>query len=164
IKAVSGDAKGGENFDDTLLGYLITEFEKTESINLSTDKLALERLRQAAEKAKIELSTTMETEINLPHITADASGDKHLKFTLSRSKLESLFSDFIEKIKINCQSCLKQADVAAKDITEVLLVGSMTRVPKVQEVVTQIFGKSPSKGVNPDEAVALGAAIEGGIL
>lgn len=164
IKAASGDALGGENFDNILLGYLVTEFEKTESINLSTNKLALGRLREAAEKAKIELSTTMEAEIHLPSITADASGDKHLHITLSRSKLESLFSDFIENIKKNCQICLKQADVAAKDIAEVLLVGSMTKVPKVQEVVTEIFGKSPSQGVNPDEAVALGAAIEGGIL
>ncbi|RZC44355.1 hypothetical protein C5167_037299 [Papaver somniferum] len=164
INAASGDALGGENFDNILLGYLVTEFEKTESINLSTNKLALGRLREAAEKAKIELSTTMEAEIHLPSITADASGDKHLHITLSRSKLESLFSDFIENIKKNCQICLKQADVAAKDIAEVLLVGSMTKVPKVQEVVTKIFGKSPSQGVNPGEAVALGAAIEGGII
>ncbi|KAI3885706.1 hypothetical protein MKX03_027896 [Papaver bracteatum] len=164
IKAASGDVLGGENFDNTLLGYLVTEFEKTEAIDLSTNKLALDRLREAAEKAKIELSTTTETEIHLPSITVDASGEKHLNITLSRSKLESLFSDFIEKVKINCQSCLRQADVAAKDIAEVLLVGSMTRIPKVQEAVTKIFGKSPSKGVNPDEAVALGAAIEAGIL
>ncbi|KAI3870100.1 hypothetical protein MKW92_031137, partial [Papaver armeniacum] len=165
VKATNGDTfLGGEDFDNTLLEYLVSEFKRTESIDLSKDRLALQRLREAAEKAKIELSSTSQTEINLPFITADASGAKHLNITMTRSKLESLVNHLIERTKNPCKSCLKDAGVSVKDIDEVLLVGGMTRVPKVQEVVSEIFGKSPSKGVNPDEAVAMGAAIQGGIL
>ncbi|KAG0452749.1 hypothetical protein HPP92_025413 [Vanilla planifolia] len=165
VKATNGDTfLGGEDFDNALLDFLVSEFKRTEGIDLSKDRLALQRLREAAEKAKIELSSTSQTEINLPFITADASGAKHLNITLTRSKFESLVNHLIERTKSPCKSCLKDAGIASKDVDEVLLVGGMTRVPKVQEVVQEIFGKTPSKGVNPDEAVALGAAIQGGIL
>ncbi|XP_062193784.1 heat shock 70 kDa protein, mitochondrial-like [Phragmites australis] len=165
VKATNGDTfLGGEDFDGALLNYLVSEFKKSDNIDLSKDKLALQRLREAAEKAKIELSSTMQTEINLPFITADASGAKHFNITLTRSKFESLVSDLIERTRIPCVNCLKDAGISAKEIDEVLLVGGMTRVPKVQDVVSQIFNKAPSKGVNPDEAVAMGAAIQGGIL
>ncbi|CAK9150960.1 unnamed protein product [Ilex paraguariensis] len=165
VKATNGDTfLGGEDFDNTLLEFLVSEFKRTEGIDLSKDRLALQRLREAAEKAKIELSSTTQTEINLPFITADASGAKHLNITLTRSKFESLVNDLIERTRSPCKSCLKDAGVSTKEVDEVLLVGGMTRVPKVQEVVAEIFGKSPSKGVNPDEAVAMGAAIQGGIL
>lgn len=143
---------------------MVNEFRRTEEIDLSKDRLALQRLREAAEKAKIELSSTSQTDINLPFITADASGAKHLNITLTRSKFETLVGHLIERTKNPCKNCLKDAGVSTKEIDEVLLVGGMTRVPKVQEVVTEIFGKNPSKGVNPDEAVAMGAAIQGGIL
>ncbi|KAL7082548.1 hypothetical protein ACP275_14G105600 [Erythranthe tilingii] len=165
VKATNGDTfLGGEDFDNTLLEFLVSEFKRTEAIDLSKDKLALQRLREAAEKAKIELSSTSQTEINLPFITADASGAKHFTITLTRAKFEALMSQLIERTKAPCKSCLKDAGILIKDVDEVLLVGGMTRVPKVQEVVSEIFGKSPSKGVNPDEAVAMGAAIQGGIL
>ncbi|KAG4971618.1 hypothetical protein JHK85_038039 [Glycine max] len=165
VKATNGDTfLGGEDFDNALLDFLVNEFKRTESIDLSKDRLALQRLREAAEKAKIELSSTSQTEINLPFITADASGAKHLNITLTRSKFEALVNHLIERTKVPCKSCLKDANISIKDVDEVLLVGGMTRVPKVQEVVSEIFGKSPSKGVNPDEAVAMGAAIQGGIL
>ncbi|CAN1265611.1 Heat shock 70 kDa protein, mitochondrial [Linum perenne] len=165
VKATNGDTfLGGEDFDNALLDFLVSEFKKMESIDLTKDRLALQRLREAAEKAKIELSSTSQTEINLPFITADASGAKHLNITLTRSKFESLVNNLIERTKEPCKNCLKDAGVATKDVDEVLLVGGMTRVPKVQETVSSIFGKSPSKGVNPDEAVAMGAAIQGGIL
>eukprot|EP00262_Sarcandra_glabra_P016380 TRINITY_DN5319_c0_g3_i1.p1 TRINITY_DN5319_c0_g3~~TRINITY_DN5319_c0_g3_i1.p1 ORF type:complete len:679 (+),score=153.60 TRINITY_DN5319_c0_g3_i1:112-2148(+) len=165
VKATNGDTfLGGEDFDNTLLEFLVNEFKRTEGIDLSKDRLALQRLREAAEKAKIELSSTTQTDINLPFITADASGAKHLNITLTRSKFESLVNHLIEKTRDPCKSCLKDAGVSTKDVDEVLLVGGMTRVPKVQETVAEIFGKSPSKGVNPDEAVAMGAAIQGGIL
>ncbi|XP_031265688.1 heat shock 70 kDa protein, mitochondrial [Pistacia vera] len=165
VKATNGDTfLGGEDFDNALLEFLVSEFKRTESIDLSKDRLALQRLREAAEKAKIELSSTSQTEINLPFITADASGAKHLNITLTRSKFETLVNHLIERTKAPCKNCLKDANITVKDVDEVLLVGGMTRVPKVQEVVSAIFGKSPSKGVNPDEAVALGAAIQGGIL
>ncbi|KAF6148697.1 hypothetical protein GIB67_040763, partial [Kingdonia uniflora] len=165
VKATNGDTfLGGEDFDNALLEYLVAEYKRTESIDLSKDRLALQRLREAAEKAKIELSSTSQTDINLPFITADASGAKHLNITLTRSKFENLVNHLIERTKNPCKSCLKDAGVSTKDVDEVLLVGGMTRVPKVQEVVTEIFGKAPSKGVNPDEAVAMGAAIQGGIL
>ncbi|KAL9141395.1 hypothetical protein ABFS82_14G100700 [Erythranthe guttata] len=165
VKATNGDTfLGGEDFDNTLLEFLVSEFKRTEAIDLSKDKLALQRLREAAEKAKIELSSTSQTEINLPFITADASGAKHFTITLTRAKFEALMSQLIERTKAPCKSCLKDAGISIKDVDEVLLVGGMTRVPKVQEVVSEIFGKSPSKGVNPDEAVAMGAAIQGGIL
>ncbi|KAK8529796.1 hypothetical protein V6N12_060565 [Hibiscus sabdariffa] len=165
VKATNGDTfLGGEDFDNALLDFLVSEFKKTEGIDLSKDRLALQRLREAAEKAKIELSSTSQTDINLPFITADASGAKHLNITLTRSKFESLVNHLIERTKSPCKNCLKDAGISTKDVDEVLLVGGMTRVPKVQEVVSGIFGKSPSKGVNPDEAVAMGAAIQGGIL
>ncbi|XP_042495266.1 heat shock 70 kDa protein, mitochondrial [Macadamia integrifolia] len=165
VKATNGDTfLGGEDFDNVLLEYLVSEFKRTEGIDLSKDRLALQRLREAAEKAKIELSSTTQTEINLPFITADASGAKHLNITLTRSKFESLVNHLIEKTKDPCKNCLKDAGISTKDVDEVLLVGGMTRIPKIQEVVAGIFGKSPSKGVNPDEAVAMGAAIQGGIL
>ncbi|EEC84800.1 hypothetical protein OsI_31865 [Oryza sativa Indica Group] len=165
VKATNGDTfLGGEDFDGALLDYLVSEFKKSDNIDLSKDKLALQRLREAAEKAKVELSSTMQTEINLPFITADATGAKHFNITLTRSKFESLVQSLIERTRIPCVNCLKDAGVSAKDIDEVLLVGGMTRVPKVQDIVSQIFNKTPSKGVNPDEAVAMGAAIQGGIL
>ncbi|KAF6147360.1 hypothetical protein GIB67_003258 [Kingdonia uniflora] len=165
VKATNGDTfLGGEDFDNTLLEYLVSEFKRTDSIDLTKDKLALQRLREAAEKAKIELSSTSQTEINLPFITADASGAKHLNITLTRSKFENLVNDLIERTRAPCKSCLKDAGISITEVDEVLLVGGMTRVPKVQQIVNEIFGKSPSKGVNPDEAVAMGAAIQGGIL
>ncbi|CAM0870948.1 unnamed protein product [Alopecurus aequalis] len=165
VKATNGDTfLGGEDFDNTLLEFLVSDFKRTEAIDLSKDRLALQRLREAAEKAKIELSSTTQTEINLPFITADASGAKHLNITLTRSKYESLVNSLIERTREPCKSCLKDAGITVKDVDEVLLVGGMTRVPKVQEVVSEIFGKAPSKGVNPDEAVAMGAALQGGIL
>jgi molecular chaperone DnaK len=165
VKATNGDTfLGGEDFDNTLLEFLVSDFKKTEGIDLSKDRLALQRLREAAEKAKVELSSTSQTEINLPFITADASGAKHLNITLTRSKFEALVHNLIERTRDPCKNCLKDAGISTKNVDEVLLVGGMSRVPKVQEVVSEIFGKSPSKGVNPDEAVAMGAAIQGGIL
>ena len=165
VKATNGDTfLGGEDFDNTLLEFLVSEFKRTEGIDLSKDRLALQRLREAAEKAKVELSSTTQTETNLPFITADASGAKHLNITLTRSKFEALVYQLIERTRDPYKNCLKDAGISTKDVDEVLLVGGMTRVPKVQEVVSEIFGKSPSKGVNPDEAVAMGAAIQGGIL
>lgn len=165
VKATNGDTfLGGEDFDGALLDYLVSEFKRAENIDLSKDRLALQRLREAAEKAKVELSSTMQTEINLPFITADASGAKHFNITLTRSKFETLVSHLIERTRIPCKNCLKDAGITAKEVDEVLLVGGMTRVPKVQEIVAEIFGKTPSKGVNPDEAVAMGAALQGGIL
>lgn len=165
VKATNGDTfLGGEDFDNTLLDYLVSEFKKSESIDLSKDRLALQRLREAAEKAKVELSSSSQTDVNLPFITADASGAKHLNITLTRSKFENLVNHLIERTRDPCKNCLKDAGVSVKEVDEVLLVGGMTRVPKVQEIVSEIFGKQPSKGVNPDEAVAMGAAIQGGIL
>ncbi|GJX44632.1 heat shock 70 kDa protein, mitochondrial [Tanacetum coccineum] len=165
VKATNGDTfLGGEDFDNAMLDFLVSEFKRTEGIDLTKDRLALQRLREAAEKAKIELSSTTQTDINLPFITADASGAKHLNITLTRSKFEALVNSLIDRTKNPCKNCVKDAGVTVKEIDEVLLVGGMTRVPKVQEVVTEIFGKTPSKGVNPDEAVAMGAAIQGGIL
>ncbi|XP_023744836.1 heat shock 70 kDa protein, mitochondrial [Lactuca sativa] len=165
VKATNGDTfLGGEDFDNTMLEFLVSEFKRTEGIDLSKDRLALQRLREAAEKAKIELSSTTQTDINLPFITADASGAKHLNITLTRSKFEALVNHLIERTRNPCKNCVKDAGITTKEVDEVLLVGGMTRVPKVQEVVTEIFGKTPSKGVNPDEAVAMGAAIQGGIL
>ncbi|CAE6092806.1 unnamed protein product [Arabidopsis arenosa] len=165
VKATNGDTfLGGEDFDNALLDFLVKEFKTTEGIDLTKDRLALQRLREAAEKAKIELSSTSQTEINLPFITADASGAKHFNITLTRSRFETLVNHLIERTRDPCKNCLKDAGISAKEVDEVLLVGGMTRVPKVQSVVAEIFGKSPSKGVNPDEAVAMGAALQGGIL
>ncbi|KAK1306568.1 hypothetical protein QJS10_CPA10g00056 [Acorus calamus] len=165
VKATNGDTfLGGEDFDSALLNYLVSEFKRTELIDLSKDRLALQRLREAAEKAKVELSSTTQTEINLPFITADASGAKHFNITLTRSKFEALVGHLLERTQAPCKNCLKDAGISAEEVDEVLLVGGMTRVPKVQQIVERIFGKVPSKGVNPDEAVAMGAAIQGGIL
>jgi molecular chaperone DnaK len=143
---------------------LVDEFKKEQGIDLSSDRMALQRLRESAEKAKVELSSTPQTDINLPFITADAFGAKHLNVTLTRSKYEQLVNHLIERTKQPCRDCLKDAGVTAKEIDEVLLVGGMTRMPKVQEIVNSIFSKEPSKGVNPDECVAMGAAIQGGVL
>jgi molecular chaperone DnaK len=165
VKSTNGDTTlGGEDFDRKIIEYLIVEFKKEHSIDLSKDKLALQRLKEAAEKAKIELSSAMQTEINLPFITADASGAKHLNIKLSRAKFESLVSELIEKTLEPCKVALKDAGVLAGDISEVILVGGMTRMPKIAEQVKAFFGKEPHTGVNPDEVVAIGAAIQGGVL
>ena len=165
VKSTNGDTfLGGEDFDMRIVDYLADEFKKEQSIDLRKDKLALQRLREAAEKAKIELSSATQTEINLPFITADASGPKHLTLKLTRSKLEALVDDLIQKTVEPCRQALKDAGVTAGQIKEVVLVGGMTRMPKVIEVVKQFFGKEPHKGVNPDEVVAIGAAIQAGVL
>src|SRR6187401_891418 len=165
VKSTNGDTfLGGEDFDMRLVNYLADEFQKTQGIDLRRDKLALQRLKEAAEKAKIELSSTTQTEINLPFITADASGPKHLTMKLTRAKFEALVDDLIQKTVEPCRQALKDAGLSAAEINEVVLVGGMTRMPKVQEVVKQLFGKEPHKGVNPDEVVAIGAAIQAGVL
>ncbi|WP_018013294.1 molecular chaperone DnaK [Sinorhizobium medicae] len=165
VKSTNGDTfLGGEDFDMRLVEYLASEFKKEQGIDLKNDKLALQRLKEAAEKAKIELSSSQQTEINLPFITADASGPKHLTMKLSRAKFESLVDDLIQKTIAPCKAALKDAGVSAAEIDEVVLVGGMTRMPKVQETVKQLFGKEPHKGVNPDEVVAMGAAIQAGVL
>ncbi len=165
VLATNGDTfLGGEDFDKRIIDYLVDEFKKDTGIDLRNDPLALQRLKEAAEKAKIELSSTQQTEINLPYITADASGPKHLNVKLTRAKLEALTEDLIEKTRQPCEQALKDAGLSAADIDDVILVGGQTRMPKVQEFVKQIFGKEPRKDVNPDEAVALGAAIQAGVL
>ena len=165
VKSTNGDTfLGGEDFDMKLVSYLADEFKKENGIDLRGDKLALQRLKEAAEKAKIELSSAAQTEVNLPFITADRSGPKHLAMKLTRAKLESLVEDLIEKTRAPCQQALKDAGLKAAEIDEVVLVGGMTRMPKVQQVVKELFGKEPHKGVNPDEVVAVGAAIQGGVL
>ncbi|GAC1494146.1 MAG: molecular chaperone DnaK [Bradyrhizobium sp.] len=165
VKSTNGDTfLGGEDFDMRLVSYLADEFQKEQGINLRNDKLALQRLKEAAEKAKIELSSTTQTEINLPFITADQTGPKHLTMKLTRSKFEALVDDLIQKTIEPCRKALKDAGLTAAEIGEVVLVGGMTRMPKVQEVVKQLFGKEPHKGVNPDEVVAIGAAIQAGVL
>ncbi|UQR63710.1 molecular chaperone DnaK [Bradyrhizobium sp. C-145] len=165
VKSTNGDTfLGGEDFDMRLVGYLADEFQKEQGINLRNDKLALQRLKEAAEKAKIELSSTTQTEINLPFITADQTGPKHLTMKLTRAKFEALVDDLVQKTIEPCRKALKDAGVTAGEIGEVVLVGGMTRMPKVQEVVKQLFGKEPHKGVNPDEVVAIGAAIQAGVL
>jgi molecular chaperone DnaK len=165
VKATNGDTfLGGEDFDNVLLQYLVDLYKREQGIDLSQDRLALQRLREAAERAKVELSSTTQTDINLPFITADASGAKHLNVTITRAKFEQLTAHLIERTKQPCFDCLKDAGVSTKDIDEVLLVGGMTRMPKVQETVKEIFNKEPSKAVNPDECVAMGAAIQGGVL
>ncbi len=165
VKSTNGDTfLGGEDFDMRLVEYLAAEFKKEQGIDLKNDKLALQRLKEAAEKAKIELSSSAQTEINLPFITADASGPKHLTLKLTRAKFESLVDDLIQRTIEPCKAALKDAGLKAGEIDEVVLVGGMTRMPKVQEVVKQFFGKEPHKGVNPDEVVALGAAIQAGVL
>ena len=165
VKSTNGDTHlGGEDFDNVLVSYLADEFKKEQGIDLRGDKLALQRLKEAAEKAKIELSSAQQTEVNLPFITADASGPKHLTMKLTRAKLESLVDALITRTKGPCEKALKDAGLKAAEIDEVVLVGGMTRMPKVQELVKQLFGKEPHKGVNPDEVVAVGAAIQGGVL
>lgn len=193
MKSTNGDTfLGGEDFDNTLVNYLATEFKKEVSfhlyiqftilyihksvrtnkfnidfqqgIDVTKDAMAMQRLKEASEKAKIELSSSLQTDINLPYLTMDASGPKHLNLKLSRSKFEGLVGDLIKRTIQPCQKALTDAEVAKSDIGEVLLVGGMTRVPKVQQTVQDIFGRQPSKAVNPDEAVAVGAAVQGGVL
>jgi molecular chaperone DnaK len=165
VKSTNGDTfLGGEDFDLRVIDYLADEFRKDQGIDLRKDKLALQRLKEAAEKAKIELSSSKETEINLPFITADASGPKHLVMKLSRAKLEALVDDLIAKTLDPCKAALKDAGVTAGEIQEVILVGGMTRMPKVIDTVKQFFGKEPARNVNPDEVVAIGAAVQGGVL
>ena len=165
VKATNGDTfLGGEDFDQVLVEYVLSEFKKAEGIDISKDPMALQRVKEASEKAKIELSSTTSTEIGLPFITVDASGPKNLMVTLTRAKFEQLTDELIKRTLEPCKKCLKDAGITPKEINEVVLVGGMTRVPKVQKVVTDFFGKQPSKGVNPDEVVAMGAAIQGGVL
>jgi molecular chaperone DnaK len=165
VKATNGDTfLGGDDFDERIINWLVDEFKKDNGIDLSHDKMALQRLKEAAEKAKVELSSASETEVNLPFITADSTGPKHLMIKLSRAKFEQMVDDLIQKTIEPCKIALKDAGINAQDINEVILVGGQTRTPKVQEVVKSFFGKEPHKGVNPDEVVALGAAIQGGVL
>ncbi len=165
VKSTNGDTfLGGEDFDIRLVEYFAAEFKKDNGIDLTKDKLSLQRLREAAEKAKIELSSAAQTEINLPFITADASGPKHLTMKLTRAKFESLVDDLVQRTIAPCKAALKDAGINPADIDEVVLVGGMTRMPKIQEIVKKFFGKDPHKGVNPDEVVAMGAAIQGGVL
>lgn len=165
VKSTNGDTHlGGADFDNAIMNHLIEEFNKQEGIDLKDDKAAVQRLKEAAEKAKIELSSAQDSEINLPFITADANGPKHFVYNLTRAKLNQLVKDLIDKTAIPCQSALKDAGLQASDINEIILVGGMTRMPAVQEKVKEIFGKDPLKGVNPDEVVAIGAAVQGGVL
>ena len=165
VKSTNGDTfLGGEDFDKCLIDYIIAEFKKEQGIDLKTDKLVVQRLKEAAEKAKIELSSTVETEINLPFITADQNGPKHLTLKISRAKYESLVEKLVERTLIPCKTALKDSGLSANEIDEVVLVGGMTRMPKVIETVKGFFGKEPNKSVNPDEVVAIGAAIQGGVL
>jgi molecular chaperone DnaK len=165
VKSTNGDTfLGGEDFDQKVIDWIADEFKKDQGIDLRSDKMALQRLKEAAEKAKCELSTSMETDINLPFITADATGPKHLTLKLTRAKLESLCAELIDKLEGPCRTALKDAGLSASEIDEVILVGGMTRMPIVQKRVQDIFGKVPNRGVNPDEVVAIGAAIQGGVL
>jgi molecular chaperone DnaK len=165
VKATNGDTHlGGDDFDQAVITWLVTEFKKDNGIDLSKDAMALQRLKEAAEKAKCELSTAQQTDINLPFITADATGPKHLNVTLTRAKLEQLVDAFIERTVGPVRACLKDSGIETSKIDEVVLVGGMTRMPKVQDQVKEIFGKDPHKGVNPDEVVAVGAAIQAGVL
>jgi molecular chaperone DnaK len=165
VKATNGDTHlGGDDFDQRVMDWIAEEFKKDNGIDLRKDRMALQRLKEAAERAKIELSTTVQTEINLPFITADASGPKHLVLTLTRAKLESLVADLVDRTLGPCRQAMQDAGAAASDINEVILVGGQTRMPKVQEVVKSLFGKEPHKGVNPDEVVAVGAAVQGAVL
>jgi len=165
VKATNGDTSlGGEDFDHAIMQFLVDEFKKSQGIDLSQDKLALQRLREAAETAKIELSSKVSTDINLPFITADQTGPKHLNIPISRSKLEQIIEPFLKRTQGPCEACMKDAGIKQDELNEVLLVGGMTRMPKVAEIVKGIYGREPSKGVNPDEAVAMGAAIQAGVL
>src|SRR5213082_357946 len=165
VKSTNGDTfLGGEDFDKKIIDYLADEFKKEQGIDLRNDKLALQRLKEAAEKAKIELSSSVQTDVNLPFITADQNGPKHLNIKLSRAKLEQLVDDLIQRTTEPCRNALKDAGVKASEIDEVILVGGMTRMPKVFDTVKQFFGREPDRGVNPDEVVAIGAAIQAGVL
>ena len=165
VKSTSGDTHlGGDDFDQRVIDWLVDEFKRDQGIDLKQDRMALQRLKEAAEKAKIELSTVIQTDVNLPFITADAAGPKHLTITLTRAKLEQLVGDLVENTLGPCKQALSDAGITAAQIDEVVLVGGQTRMPKVQEVVSQFFGKEPHKGVNPDEVVAVGAAIQAGVL
>ena len=165
VKSTNGDTHlGGDNFDENIINYLAEDFQKTNSIDLKKDSMALQRLKEAAEKAKKELSSTASTDINLPFITADASGPKHLNVTLTRAKFEEINSDLFDKLKIPCQNALSDSGLELSEIDEIILVGGSTRIPAVQKIAEEIFGKAPNKGVNPDEVVAIGAAVQGGIL
>merc|ERR1711920_337562 len=165
VKATNGDTSlGGEDLDHVILQHLTSEFKKSQGIDLAQDKLAVQRLREAAETAKIELSSKVQTDVNLPFITADQTGPKHLNIPLTRSKLEQLVQPLIDRTKAPCEACTKDAGLKPDEINEVLLVGGSTRMPLVSETVRKIYGKDPSKAVNPDEAVAMGAAIQGGVL
>ena len=165
VKSTNGDTSlGGEDFDNALVNYICDEFKKDSGVDLRGDKLAMQRVKEAAEKTKIELSSTTQTDISLPFVTADASGPKHLNVKITRAKFEALVGDLIERTLTPCKTALKDADISASDIDEVILVGGMTRMPKVEETVKGFFNKDPHKGVNPDEVVAIGAAIQGGVL
>ena len=165
VKSTNGDTHlGGEDFDNTLVSHIVAQFKKESGINIGKDRMALQRIREAAEKAKIELSATMQTEINLPFITADASGPKHINMKMSRSQFEALVKNLVDRTIEPCKKAMKDAGVTNSDINEVILVGGMSRMPRVQETVKSLFGREPSKAVNPDEAVAIGAAIQGGVL
>ena len=165
VKSTNGDTHlGGDNIDQRIIEWILAEFKKDQGVDLSKDPMAMQRLKEAAEKAKIELSNVVETEINLPVITADASGPKHLQLKLSRSKLEQLVEDIVEKSIGPCKQAMKDAGVEPKDIDEVVLVGGQTRMPRIQKLVKDLFGKDPHQGVNPDEVVAIGAAIQAGVL
>jgi len=165
VKSTNGDTfLGGEDFDNHLLNFLAAEFKKDQGLDITKDAMAMQRLREAAEKAKCELSSSMQTDINLPYLTMDASGPKHMNLKLSRSKFEGIVEGLIKRTMAPCQKALQDAEVKKTDIGEVILVGGMTRMPKVQSTVQEVFGRQPSKSVNPDEAVAIGAAIQGGVL
>jgi len=165
VLSTNGDTfLGGEDFDNRLIEYLADEFKKESGIDLHSDPLALQRLKEGAEKAKIELSSTQQTDVNLPYITADATGPKHLNIKVTRAKLEALVDDLVQRTIDPCKTALKDAGMSASEIEDVIMVGGQTRMPKVQEVVKDFFGKEPRKDVNPDEAVAVGAAIQGGVL
>ncbi|HAV01778.1 MAG TPA: molecular chaperone DnaK, partial [Chryseobacterium sp.] len=165
VLATNGDTHlGGDDFDDVIINWLADEFKSEEGVDLKTDPIALQRLKEAAEKAKIELSSSAQTEINLPYITATATGPKHLVKTLTKAKFEQLASDLVKRSMEPCKKALSDAGLQPSDIDEVILVGGSTRIPVIQEEVEKFFGKKPSKGVNPDEVVAVGAAIQGGVL
>merc|ERR1712203_80103 len=165
VKSTNGNTfLGGEDFDNHLLNHLVTEFKKDQGIDLTKDAMALQRVREAAEKAKVELSSSAQTDINLPYLTMDASGPKHMNLKLSRAKFEQIVGDLIKKTIEPCNKAMKDAEVSKSDVGEVILVGGMSRMPKVQDTCKEVFGRAPSKAVNPDEAVAMGAAIQGGVL
>jgi molecular chaperone DnaK len=165
VKSTSGDTHlGGDDFDQRLINFLADEFKKDEGVDLRNDPMAMQRLKDAAEKAKIELSSSQKTNVNLPFITATDSGPKHLNVDVTRSKFEQLVDDLVKRTIGPCEKALKDAGIGKNEIDQVILVGGSTRIPKIQEVVKEFFGKDPSKGVNPDEVVAVGAAIQGGVL